>query len=318
MELWKKTAIDRLSCALLIVLATSSSAKALGGRITYVYTDPQGTPLAEADTSGNVIASFDYKPYGSQALGTPPNGPGYTGHVNDPDTSLVYMQARYYDAAIGRFLSMDPVPPSPSKLFTTNRYSYAHDNPVTFIDPDGKEVRVTGSDEDKKLLKAELFQATGMQVDVKGGKLVAEGKRDSSVGSASAAKDLTKAIGMKQTITMSVVSNDAKTEVDAVRTGKVDVGDIKSLFQVNRDLGTGAIAHILSERISMAQGQGFEAAHNQALKDEATAFGHGAYMADHFSQPYPGGVFETSYSDRQGNEVSDFKLTFDNNMTPKP
>lgn len=62
--------------------------------VTYVYTDPQGTPLAEADTNGNITATFDYRPYGAQALGTPPNGPGYTGHMNDPDTGLVYMQAR--------------------------------------------------------------------------------------------------------------------------------------------------------------------------------------------------------------------------------
>ena len=38
-----------------------------------------------------------------------PNGPGYTGHVNDPDTGLVYMQARYYDPGWGGFLSVDPV-----------------------------------------------------------------------------------------------------------------------------------------------------------------------------------------------------------------
>jgi len=110
--------------------------------VTYVYTDPQGTPLAEADVNGNITATFDYAPYGSIALGTAPNGPGYTGHVNDPDTpdtQLVYMQARYYDPGAGRFLSVDPVMPAAGNGFNFNRYTYAGNNPVVHIDPDGRE-----------------------------------------------------------------------------------------------------------------------------------------------------------------------------------
>jgi RHS repeat-associated protein len=119
-------------------------AQAQPGKVTYVYSDPQGTPLAEADASGNITATFEYTPYGTYApAGTahpapPPNGPGYTGHVNDPDTSLAYMQARYYDPAIGRFLSADPVKPSAGNAFDFNRYSYANDNPQRYIDPDGR------------------------------------------------------------------------------------------------------------------------------------------------------------------------------------
>jgi len=107
--------------------------------VTYVYTDPQGTPLAEADANGNITATFDYTPYGSQALGSPPNGPGYTGHVNDPDTGLVYMQARYYDPGTGRFLSVDPSSPSAGNTFNFGRYGYASNNPIANIDPNGKQ-----------------------------------------------------------------------------------------------------------------------------------------------------------------------------------
>jgi RHS repeat-associated protein len=109
------------------------------GTVTYVYTDPQGTPLAEADASGNITATFDYTPYGSTALGTPPNGPGYTGHVNDPETNLVYMQARYYDPATGHFLSTDPIRPVPGDAFKFNRYTYVNNNPILGIDPTGMD-----------------------------------------------------------------------------------------------------------------------------------------------------------------------------------
>jgi RHS repeat-associated protein len=108
------------------------------GTVTYVYSDPQGTPLAEADASGAITATFDYRPYGGQALGAAPSGPGYTGHVNDPESGLVYMQARYYDPSVGRFLSTDPVGPSPGNLSHFNRYDYANNNPILNIDPDGR------------------------------------------------------------------------------------------------------------------------------------------------------------------------------------
>ncbi len=48
------------------------------------------------------------------------------------------MQQRYYDPVIGRFLSSDPVPTSPSNGTNFNRYWYAADNPYRFTDPDGR------------------------------------------------------------------------------------------------------------------------------------------------------------------------------------
>jgi RHS repeat-associated protein len=117
------------------------------GTVTYVYTDPQGTPLAETDANGNITATFEYTPYGTYAPtgtsnpGPDPKGPGYTGHVNDPETNLVYMQARYYDPATGHFLSVDPIKPAPGNTFNFNRYAYVNNNPILGTDP-------TGMDED--------------------------------------------------------------------------------------------------------------------------------------------------------------------------
>jgi RHS repeat-associated protein len=127
-----------LSSYVLPLLLLLGVAHAQPGKVTYVYTDPQGTPLAEADANGNITATFDYKPYGSQALGSQPAGPGYTGHVNDADTGLVYMQARYYDPSVGRFMSIDPVGPQSGNLYDYNRYAYANGNPIRNIDPDGR------------------------------------------------------------------------------------------------------------------------------------------------------------------------------------
>lgn len=114
---------------------------ALAGTKHYYYTDPQGTPLAKADAQGNIVERYEYTPYGISVpnVGASPNGVGYTGHVNDPETGLVYMQARYYDPAVGRFLSVDPVAAAENPTAAFNRYWYANNSPYRFIDPDGKQ-----------------------------------------------------------------------------------------------------------------------------------------------------------------------------------
>jgi RHS repeat-associated protein len=121
------------------VLASCISATALAQKaVVYYLSDPQGTPLAEADAAGNVTATFDYRPYGAQSLGLPVDGVAYTGHVADADTALTYMQQRYYDPNIGRFLSSDPVGPSAGATRHFNRYEYGYDNPYRFKDTDGR------------------------------------------------------------------------------------------------------------------------------------------------------------------------------------
>lgn len=111
---------------------------AQAGTKYYIYTDAQGTPLAKADGAGNIVERYDYTPYGVPLQEAGPDGPGYTGHMNDPETGLVYMQQRYYDPATGRFLSIDPVLPNDNGR-SFNRYWYANNNPYRFTDPDGRQ-----------------------------------------------------------------------------------------------------------------------------------------------------------------------------------
>jgi RHS repeat-associated protein len=123
--------------ALVAITFSLISTCALAGTVTYIYTDPQGTPLAEADAAGNITATFDYKPYGSLFAGTPPSGPGFIGGIHDTDTDLAYLQARYYDSASGRFLSADPIVSVGGETFHMNRYAYGNNNPVSKVDPTG-------------------------------------------------------------------------------------------------------------------------------------------------------------------------------------
>ena len=68
---------------------------------------------------------------------------GYTGEPRD-GTGLSYLRSRYYDPTLGRFLSRDAWPGSPSSPITLNRYAYVGDNPCRWADPSGRDPEPTG------------------------------------------------------------------------------------------------------------------------------------------------------------------------------
>ena len=106
--------------------------------LKFQHTDALGTPVAETDTAGNVIQRSDYDTYGRLNNRPLTDGIGYTGHHQDAATGLTYMQQRYYDPTIGRFLSMDPITADPNTGRNFNAYWYANNNPYRFKDPDGR------------------------------------------------------------------------------------------------------------------------------------------------------------------------------------
>ncbi|MBL8263531.1 MAG: RHS repeat-associated core domain-containing protein [Xanthomonadaceae bacterium] len=104
----------------------------------YQHTDALGSPVAVTNESAQAIERMDYEPWGA-IIGKPNhNGIGYTGHVMDGATGLTYMQQRYYDQSIGRFLSVDPVTANSGTGANFNRYWYANNNSYRFVDPDGR------------------------------------------------------------------------------------------------------------------------------------------------------------------------------------
>ncbi len=62
---------------------------------------------------------------------------GFTGHEMLDDVGLIHMNGRVYDPTLGRFMQADPTVQSPGNPQNLNRYSYAGNNPLTYVDPSG-------------------------------------------------------------------------------------------------------------------------------------------------------------------------------------
>jgi len=92
------------------------------------------------DGTDDVVKSYTYEAYGkTSGTGTFVNSFAYTGAVNDEETGLVYMNARYYDPDTGRFISQDTYRGDGETFW--NLYLYCNGDPVNCVDPTGHTYR---------------------------------------------------------------------------------------------------------------------------------------------------------------------------------
>ncbi|MCI8620183.1 MAG: RHS repeat-associated core domain-containing protein, partial [Oscillospiraceae bacterium] len=105
----------------------------------------------------------------------------YRGYYYDTETGFYYLQSRYYDPAISRFINADSYGSTGQAFLGTNMFAYCNNNPVLGIDPDGHIVMINPDlvwkpvKESAKLAKKALAAAKDALKDKNGTVTVGKG-----------------------------------------------------------------------------------------------------------------------------------------------
>ena len=125
--------------------------------VDYLYIlNAQGDVIGIANTSGTQVVSYAYDPWGNILSVTDSTTSGlgqlnplrYRGYVYDNETGLYYVQTRYYNPEIGRWINAD----DPAYLgadgthLSYNLFAYCQNNPVQYSDTTGTFINtITGA-----------------------------------------------------------------------------------------------------------------------------------------------------------------------------
>lgn len=113
---------------------------------TYYYvTNIQGDVVAIVNSSGTTLVQYTYDAWGNAlaVFGAMPSTLGktnplrYRGYVYDEDTGLYYLQSRYYDPEMGRFINADVFASTGQGLLGNNMFAYCGNNPICRVDSSG-------------------------------------------------------------------------------------------------------------------------------------------------------------------------------------
>lgn len=109
----------------------------------------QGSTASIVDEDVEATAVYSYTDFGETeevVADSIDNEICYTGAIYDKDTGLYYMNARYYDAVTGRFISQDSYRGGIDDTKTWHLYAYCANNPINYVDPTGHAILSVGVD----------------------------------------------------------------------------------------------------------------------------------------------------------------------------
>ena len=121
-------------------------AKMVGTGIYYLHQDNLGSTRLVVTSTLSVSFRSNYVPYGPSYALTGKEVYMYTGKPYDAATGLYYFVARFYDPVIGRFVTQDSYNGSKTDPLSQNRYVYARDNPMRYVDLSGHMISTGGGD----------------------------------------------------------------------------------------------------------------------------------------------------------------------------
>ncbi len=138
----------------------------------YYIKDHLGNIRIVLDKDGEVVSAQDYYPFGeiissrSYVTGASTNDKyKFTEKERDTETNYDYFGARYYDSELGRWLQVDPLA---DKYLGWSPYNYTMNDPLGYIDPNGKEIWIVGERDEEGDAKSKYQYMNGELYDEKG------------------------------------------------------------------------------------------------------------------------------------------------------
>ena len=112
------------------------------GLMLYYILNPQGDVQRIVNSAGTAYVSYSYDEWGYVTWCTDNdygnNNPlRYRGYVYDTESGLYYLQSRYYDPAIGRFINADSLVSTGQGFLGYNMFAYCGNSPTNYSDPTG-------------------------------------------------------------------------------------------------------------------------------------------------------------------------------------
>jgi RHS repeat-associated protein len=148
--------------------------------VYFYHSDHLGSASWITDSAGIAVQHLQYLPYGEPYINQHPYGYSerftFTGKERDEETGYGYFGARYMDHELMTgWLSVDPMA---GKYPSISPYAYCAWNPVKLVDPDGREVYITGDEKSKEEALRQIQQKSkNMKFSIaENGKLTFEGK----------------------------------------------------------------------------------------------------------------------------------------------
>ena len=202
------------------------------GTTYYYITNLQGDVMALVNSSGEYVANYSYDPYGKVLSATGAmadiNPLRYRGYYYDSETGFYYLQSRYYDPAIGRFINADEYASTGQGFIGYNMFAYCGNEPTNSSDQTGHSAK-------------RITVAIKMLIQ----SLVGNGVKQLYGSNSSVSKALKKSTAINEAFQANIEDMRQTNQTSAVYPGNISTYDVSNKYDYDLSLSVGKASYTM-------------------------------------------------------------------------